>query len=608
MITTTSRHIDFEPVGKRVEVPTGTDILEAARLAGIDLISSCGGAGVCGKCRVHIIHGDAGPISAVEHRLQADGTISENERLACQVKTRSDLRIDIGDSSLAAPQRLVLDGTSGEVELNYTILALDLQLEPPNLQDLRADLTRVNDALAVRGFSPLNGKPELFAMISKSLREQGWAVRLAVQRQGEATRLVSVLPPGTPLVGLAVDLGSTKLALFLIDLSSGRTLAASGVMNPQISYGEDVVSRIAYADCAEANAKLLHHRLTQLLDHSVGELCMQAGLERSQIVDAVVVGNTAMHHFFLGLPVKQLGAAPYLPAVADPMEVDAVELGLELAAGAKVYLPANMAGYVGGDHAAALLATVGKDTETTRVLVDIGTNTEVSLIHQGKIYSCSTASGPAFEGAYIRDGMRAAPGAIEWVKINGERVEFSTVGGAAPVGICGSGILQAVAEMRMAGILDVRGAFSKNHPGVTLINNSSCFVIVPAEKSGSGRDIIITRKDVHEIQLAKGAIRAGIEILLARAGISADEVEHWVIAGAFGTYLDIPSALRIGLFPNQPLAQFEQVGNAAGVGARWMLLSQEMRRRAYELVRKANYVELTTEAEFTDRFVQAMYL
>jgi uncharacterized 2Fe-2S/4Fe-4S cluster protein (DUF4445 family) len=262
---------------------------------------------------------------------------------------------------------------------------------------------------------------------------------------------------------------------------------------------------------------------------------------------------------------------------------------------------------VGGDHTSVLLTTQSYAPGKTLVAVDIGTNTEISAIHQGKIVSCSTASGPAFEGAHIHDGMRAAPGAIERVHIHGDQIQALTIGGLAPVGICGSGILTALSEMLGAGALDARGALRKSHPGVRSANGKTEFVLVPAAKTASGRDIVITRGDVNEIQLAKGAIRAGIEILMQEVGITAAQVEAWIIAGAFGTYLDLNSAMRLGMFPTAPLERFHQVGNAAGVGAKQMLLSRRKRLESAELAARAGYIELTIYPEFTEKFVESMY-
>ena len=325
-----------------------------------------------------------------------------------------------------------------------------------------------------------------------------------------------VQPAGGALLGLAVDAGTTKLAGYLVDLASGETLARVGAMNPQTAYGEDVVTRITYANTADGAAQLLHERLVDELNRMVGELCQQAGADRGQIVDAVVVGNTAMHHFVTGLPVRQLGEAPYVACVSDSMVVRAEEIGVHLDGGATLYLPPNIAGYVGSDHVAMLLASGLADTTLTVLALDIGTNTEISLSHKGAIWSCSTASGPAFEGAHIHDGMRAAPGAVEHVRFHGGAFQVQTIAKAPPIGICGSGILDVVAQGLKAGIIDQRGSLVKGHPLVSSTESGPTCLLVPAGRAGHGRDVVFTRSDVNEIQLAKGAIRAGSGDLVER--------------------------------------------------------------------------------------------
>jgi uncharacterized 2Fe-2S/4Fe-4S cluster protein (DUF4445 family) len=339
----------------------------------------------------------------------------------------------------------------------------------------------------------------------------------------------------------------------------------------------------------------------------LADFCRELSLSPEQVVDVVVVGNTAMHHLFSGLPVEQLGSAPYVPVVSEPLEFEASEIGLAAAPGARVFMPANIAGYVGADHVSALLATQSYAAQRTTLVADIGTNTEISLTYQGQVYSCSCASGPAFEGAHIHDGMRAAPGAIDRVHINDGKVSLSTINNEPPVGICGSGILNAVAQMLDAQIIDERGVLRGEHERIRAKGRQAEFVLAPASETGHGRDVVVTRKDVNEIQLAKGAIRAGIDILLQEAGIKAEAIEQFIIAGAFGTFLDLGSALRVGMFPRIPLERYHQVGNAAGVGAKEMLISRARRSEAARIVNGVNYIELTTYATFTPQFVEAMY-
>ncbi len=583
--------------------------MDAAQKAGIDLVTVCGGVGICATCLVRLVSGRLSAPTLTEEAELSPEQAKQGFRLACQASPLSDVRIDIPPESLPAAQKMQVDGQENAFALDPGVIAVDLTLQAPTLEDLRSDLTRVEDALVEKGFTPLTADLAALSGLSGQLRASDWSVRLALQVRDDArgARLIAALKPGEPLLGLAVDMGSTKLAVYLIDLESGATLAKTGVMNPQIAYGEDVVSRIAYANKSEANRRLLQKRLVDTLNETIAQLCAQVSASTGQIVDAALVGNTAMHHFFSGLPVEQLGAAPYIPAMSEPYEGRAVEVGLDLAPGARFYLPANIAGYVGADHTSALLATQAYATDRTLVLVDIGTNTEISLVHQGKIVTCSTASGPAFEGAHIHDGMRAAPGAIERVSISGGQVRTITIGGRPPVGICGTGILTAISQMLESGALDQRGALNKQDSHVRMQDRHTEYLLAPAGQTGHGRDIVVTRKDVNEIQLAKGAIRAGIEILVHEAGLQPEDVQDWVIAGAFGTFLDLGSAQRVGMFPSVPLERFSQVGNAAGVGAKEMLLSCRKRWEATQIVSHVQYVELTIYPEFTQRFIEAMY-
>jgi uncharacterized 2Fe-2S/4Fe-4S cluster protein (DUF4445 family) len=320
----------------------------------------------------------------------------------------------------------------------------------------------------------------------------------------------------------------------------------------------------------------------------------------------VAVGNTAMHHLLAGLPVRQLGVAPYVPAVSEPLDLRAGEIGLHIAPGAYLHLPPNIAGYVGADHVAMLLATKPWESGGVVVALDIGTNTEITLARGELMVSCSCASGPAFEGAHIRDGMRAAPGAIERVRIAASDIQFQTVGDVPPVGICGSGILDVVAEMLEAGIIDRRGRVTEAHPAVRAGEKQPEFVLVPADATGHGRDIVVNRRDINEIQLAKAAIRTGIDVLLMKAGITEKDITEVIIAGAFGTYLDIDSAVRVGMLPAIPAHRFRQVGNAAGAGAKQMLIAADQRRVAWRIAGQIEYVELTNDAGFSDKYLQRM--
>jgi len=592
--------IDLQPIGRRAAITAEQTVLAAAQAAGVELVAVCGGTGTCATCRVRLMSGELTPVtSSEEFELSADD-LTAGYRLACQARPLSAVRLDIPPESLTTLQRTQVEGREVEIELDPVVQPIDLQLAAPDLFDLRSDVTRLKEAL---GDTTASIEYAALSDLSDRLRQNHWSVRIARRNSS----VVAVLPRETRLIGLAVDIGTTKLAAYLVDLEQGHTVAKLGAMNPQIAYGEDVISRIAYCNRHADGRVTLQRKLIEALNTSLGEMCREANVTRDQIVEAVIVGNTAMHHLLAGLPVQQLGTSPYVAAISDALEVRARDIGLEIAPGALIYLPPNIAGFVGADHVSMLLATDIWNTNKTVVALDIGTNTEITVAHRGQLVCCSCASGPAFEGAHITAGMRAAPGAIERVQIRDGDLHLHTIGQQPPVGICGSGILDAMAEMLKAGLLDSRGILTRDHPRVRVHDNQVQFILTPAMFSGHGHDVFITRSDVNEIQLAKSAIRVGIDVLLAECGVAADAIDEFIVAGAFGTYLDLNSAVRIGMFPDLPRERFQQVGNAAGTGARQMLVSAERRRLAQNIAQRDHYIELTTYPDFTQRYVAALY-
>jgi uncharacterized 2Fe-2S/4Fe-4S cluster protein (DUF4445 family) len=595
--------VDLEPVGKRIDIERGTNLLEAAQLAGVQLTSLCGGTGLCDSCRVRVDRGEVSEPTFEEREIFGDD-LASGFRLACQTIPESDVKIDIPPESLTTPQRLQIEGQEVSVTPEPVVRSVDISIPPPTLEDLRSDVGRLTDVLGEMEIRSPSFRLPLLRDLSSQVRAQDYSASIVLR----GDEVVALLPQGEELLGLAVDVGTTKLAAYLVDLADGKTLAKQGAMNPQVGYGEDVISRIAFANQQEHAGDILQSKLIEAINTIIGELTTEAQASPEQIVDAVVVGNTSMHHLFAGLPVRQLGIAPYVPAVADAFDVPVSDLGLQIAPGAYIHLPPNIAGYVGADHVAMLLATGMSEASGVALALDIGTNTEISLSCEGRLLTCSCASGPAFEGAHIHDGMRASQGAIERVQIIGDNVFVQTIDSQPAVGICGSGILDAVAEMLKAGIIDPRGALQEESPHVRGKDADAHLLLVPAAESGHKSDIIVTRKDVNEIQLAKGAIRAGIEVLLKEAGIEYQAIDTFIVAGAFGTYLDVNSAVRIGMFPSLPLERFHQVGNAAGIGAKQILISSVSRDTAKEIVRKVEYLELTTHPEFTDEFMNALFL
>jgi uncharacterized 2Fe-2S/4Fe-4S cluster protein (DUF4445 family) len=624
--------VDLQPVGRRIAVARGTTLLAAAQQAGVEIAALCGGAGSCGKCRVQLMSGELAAPTANERRFFDKDELQAGYRLACQAPALTDVKFNIPPESLSTPQRLQVEGQETEIKPDPAVRVVDLVLDCPSLDDLRSDTTRLADALVKEGLGrPVLGQAVLNTL-SDELRVRDWSVRLALHRRdtmtggivdfsrGEATPggydVVGMLSSAETPVGFAVDIGTTKMAGYLIDLETGLTLAKDGRMNPQIAYGEDVLSRIAYANEHAAQTPngrvILQRSLVGGVDDLLGALCHHAGINRSQVVDAVVVGNTVIHHLFAGLPVEQLGAAPYIAALSEPLSLEAERLGLGIAPGARIYMPPNIAGYVGADHVAMLLATEAWQAAEPTIALDIGTNTEISLALEGRVLSCSCASGPAFEGAHIHAGMRAAPGAVEYVQIEGDQLRVQTIEGRPAVGICGSGILDVVAQLRAAGVVGPTGRLKHDHKvwqsRMVQWDGGGAFRLVDKAATGNGHDLVVTRQDVNEIQLAKGAIRAGVEVLLDHAGLTYSDLRAFIVAGAFGTYLDIKSAISIGMFPSLPLSRFQQVGNAAGTGARQMLISTGRRRVAESIVGRIHYIELTAQRSFTDFYMEAMVL
>ena len=590
-------HVDFEPVGRRGECSRDQSLLDSARQLNVDLVSICGGIGNCEHCKVQVISGKVTKPTLEEEASLTKTELEQGYRLACQTYPLSDVKLHVPPESLTAPQRTQVEGLEVDILPEPAVRGLDAHLAQPTLDAPIADDSNLWASLGVSAGAI---DFQVQQILAQKLRDLNWNIRVAL-RDNE---IVALDAPGTKWLGLAVDIGTTKIAAYLVDLESGKTLVSKGLMNPQISYGEDVISRIVAATKSEENAIKLQSLLVDALSQLASDLCAETHADPQHIVDAVVVGNTAIHHLFLRLPVKQLGLAPYIPAMRSSINVKARELGLKIAPGAYVHLLPNVAGYVGADHVAMLLATRIFEAKKTTLAIDIGTNTEICLNHRGRMTSVSCASGPAFEGAHIKFGMRAAPGAIEHVRLANDRLEIQTIGGETPVGICGSGLLDVVAQLRLNNILD-RGGRMSLHPLVRNTNGSSEFVL--AERTGQDA-ITISQKDVRELQLAKAAIRLGIQALVIAEGLTEDDIEEVIIAGAFGTFIDVKSAITIGMLPSLPLERFKQVGNAAGTGARLALISQSQRAAAQQIAERDGYIELAAVPNFNRKFAEATYL
>jgi uncharacterized 2Fe-2S/4Fe-4S cluster protein (DUF4445 family) len=606
--------IVFLPGGCPAVVEERTTLLEAAQKAGAGLAAHCGGAGSCGACRVRVPAGaPVSPPGLVEEQLLRPEELAAGIRLACQTLVLGSLHVEIPPESAAVAQRLQVGGDERCARFDPPTEVRDVDLPPPPaatpLSDWEILLRALGSGEPVREPEPGLG---FLRRLGSALAEDR-TVRLGLRHGAPSW----VLPAGRRPLGLAVDLGTTKVAGYLVDMTDGAVLTSGGVTNPQIAYGEDVLSRIT----AVMQDGTLQDRLSRLVMDALGALAAglcraaseragtQAPLAPGDITECVVVCNTVMHHLALGLNVQGLGLAPFRPVLRAPLECKAAELGLAVHPEANVYFPGNVSGFIGSDHLAMLLASgVGRSGGGPVLGIDIGTNSEISLCRGGEILSCSAASGSAFEGSTLRFGMRAADGAIEHVRVRDGRVVFQTVGGGKPVGLCGSGVLDAVARLRAAGAINRHGAFVAESPLVRRGPAGPEVVIAGAEVSRHGRDLTLSRQDVGRIQLSKGAIRTAIELLLRQAGMRAADLERFVVAGAFGTYLDVDSAMDVGMFPRLPRERFRQVGNSAGLGARLLLTSESARRQCADMAARIRHCELTGLPDFRSEFTRAMWL
>jgi uncharacterized 2Fe-2S/4Fe-4S cluster protein (DUF4445 family) len=595
--------ITFDPDAQRVWSLPGETLLDAARRNGVRIASVCGGRGLCKSCVVRITDGPVSPPSPQDIEFFSQEELSGHWRRACQTFAHGDCRVEVSARARAIPTRAEIESEDVWVPPDPTARLCPVTVPMPTLEHSTSDdhrlLGALNEQWPGAGYRIDLGVQRI---LGKLLRATEGKVAAAV-RFGE---VIGVVPASDkPLLGLAVDVGTTNIGVMLVNLRTGRTLAGQVVENPQASRGSDVITRVGYARASVERLEKLHKWVVDAVNTAARELCEKQDMNPDHIADVVMAGNTVMHHLFLRLPVDYLGAVPFAPTVSNAVDVKARDIGIVAMPGAYVHAFPNIAGFVGGDHTAMLLA-IGADREQkTVVALDIGTNTEISLIREGRLWSISCPSGPALEGGHIRCGMRSAPGAIESVEINGNDVRVKTIGGAPPIGICGSGVLDATAQLYLSGIVTPTGKMLTSHPRVRLREGKPEFVLAEETEPGAAA-VVFTQRDVRSVQLAKGAIRAGIEILLEQAQLKIGQIDQIIIAGAFGNYINLSSALAIDMLPDLPLDRFAQVGNAAGIGAKLALVSFPHRATAQSLARGSQYLELAGSARFNRLFMNSM--
>lgn len=607
----TKYEIIFQPEGKRIRIDHNSTLLEAAKLTGVDLTSICGGKGTCCKCKVQIQHNTTlPPLTETETKCLTSHEIEQGIRLACQIKIQSDLTIRIPESSRTGKQRLQIEGIRTPVDLEPAIKKYYLQLPKPSIDDPRSDSDRILDQIKLQyHLSDLSIKIPLLNSLGLLVREASWNITVIL-----FNNIITSIESGDTtkkLFGLALDIGTTKLALYMLNMITGEVLAVESAMNPQIPFGEDIISRINYLISNE-NSSELQEILIKSINEMIEVLCTKLGISINDIYELVAVGNTVMHHIFLNINPKHLALAPYTPVIRNGLNIDASTIGLKINPQANLYMLPVIAGYNGADNIAVILATGIYKRDELCLALDIGTNTEVVLGNKDKMLACSCASGPAFEGASIKHGMRAASGAIERVEIEPKTLScnYRTIDDMPPRGICGSAIVDILAEMLKTGIIDLTGKMNKTLQSdkIRQSENGLEYVLAEATNTSIDRDITITQQDIRQLTLAKAAMHTGCQILMEELGVNEDDIKKVFIAGAFGNYIDIKNARLIGMYPEIAIKKIETVGNAAGTGARMALLSKKMRSLAETISQQINYIELAVKKNFQSVYLNSTFL
>ena len=552
-----------------------------------------------------------GELTSSEHDLLTEREIRHGYRLACQILLKESMVVRIPEETGLRIRQVQSTGLERKMLLNPSVKKMHVRIPQPTLDDVLPDSERL--ILTLRHFEQLPDlriDPDLLPDLPRLLRECAWDVTAVLPTPSQ----VCALERGdttSQMYGYAVDVGTSKLVGVLIDLATGKTLNTLFVENPQLVFGEDIMSRMAFAMKAQENSLKLKSSVLSAVNQLLEQSCMMARITPSQVYELVVVGNTAMHHFLLGIESRYLALSPYVPALKRAINLHAKALGVISHPHANVHVLPLIAGYVGADAIADVLASGIRESDELSLLLDIGTNTELFVGNRNDIVSCSCASGPAFEGAHIRHGMKAVHGAIERVRMEPSTLnaECQTVGGEKPVGICGSGILDSVAELLKHHVIDSRGRFQKlDNKRLIEISGERAFILARGDETSTGDPVVITQKDIGEIQLAKAAIHAGCSVLLSRVGVKATDLRRVYIAGSFGNYVNPESAKLLGLIPEVPTEIIESVGNTAIAGAKMCLTSAEARGEAKVISEKVRYIELAADPGFSKEFAASMYL
>lgn len=620
----------FQPSGRRGTVKAGENLLEAARQLGVDIESPCGAARVCGKCKVQVQEGffekfgieskisNLSPLMEEEKdELEAE-ELEKNYRLACCATVEGNVLIFVPEESRGAQQVILETGRERDISVDPVVKNYYIEMVPATLEDQTDDFMRMKNALSEKYGLENIAYIDYFVSVNlpEIIREAAWKVTVTIWNGEEIIRV----SPGfvEDPWGVAIDVGSTTVAAYLCNLRTGESTVKRSMMNPQITYGEDVLSRITYSMMNDDGLEKMSRAMIDGINSLVKGMADDAGLKAEDIVEMTLVGNTVMHHLLLNIDPKYVGRAPFAPAFKCSVDFKARDLGIKTNKASYVHWLPIEAGFVGADNVAVLIAEEPYNQDEMMLVIDIGTNGEIVFGNREKLYSTSCATGPALEGAQIRFGMRAAPGAIEWVKIDADTKEpkFKIIGqqdwfkeGDEPIakGICGSGIIDVIAEMFKAAIIDKTGRFNQKleTPRVRKGTDGKMeYVLCYAKETSIGKDITVTQGDVRAIQLAKSALYCGAEYLMEKRGVP--KPDRIVLAGAFGSYINKESAMVMGMIPDCNLANVQAVGNAAGDGAKLALVSKAKRLEAQRVALEVEFIETATEPDFQVRFAEAM--
>jgi len=618
--------ITFLPDKKNVKVNEGITVLEVLERAGINIGTPCGGKGICGKCKVLINKGITAAI-LIEKELLPEEEIEKGFRLACQTKLFKDTVIEIPSEIRLNFKRVFFSNLKGDIRHFKNNFSLDsnfkkvfLDLKKPFLDDQRADWERIKDELflkKIENIPNLRASLEILKKIPVLIREANFKITATVDND----EIIDIEKGDTTKssYGIAFDIGTTTVAGYLIDLSTGKELSAVAKTNPQAIHGDDIISRIEFTQQYKGALEILQKEIVNTLNEIIREAAQRAGINTNNIYKIAVAGNTCMHHLLLGLNPSYIALSPYIPVTKESLNLKAKNIPkLVLEATVNVYILPNISAFVGADITAGILATYIWRNKKIILFVDLGTNGEIVLGSKKKIWTCSTAAGPAFEGAQISSGMRATEGAIDKVKMDNKSIAYRVIKDGKVRGICGSGLIDLIAEMLNLGLINKSGK---------LINREECnnklseeirnriiegqkgnkFLIAKGKETENGNPIYLTQGDIREVQLAKAAIFAGIKILLKEVNIPQDDIHKILLAGAFGNFINKESAIRVGLIPQLPLKKIELVGNAAGRGAGIALLSEKMKKVCQDIAKEAKYIELSSSPDFQKEYIKAMF-